>query len=176
MLFRLSIVLTLGILASTDARGQGMDVYQVKAVFLYNFAKFVEWPANSFKSSSDPIAICILGQDPFGSSLEDAIHGKTIECRAFVVRQIAGAPQARSCQILFIGSSEQKRFRAVLKELKTSGILTVGETEGFAAEYGVVNFKLEGGKIRLEINVGAAEQNRLRISSKLLSLAQIVKD
>jgi hypothetical protein len=157
------------------ALGQTTDEYQVKAAFLYNFAKFVEWPPQAFKSPTDPIAICILGEDPFGHALEDAVKGKTIEGRGFVVPRISEVRQADSCQILFVSSAERKRARAILAELRANGVLTVGETEGFAEAGGVINFKLEGGRLRLEINVDAAERAKLRLSSKLLSLAQIVK-
>ena len=149
--------------------------YQVKAFFLYNFARYVEWPPQSFKASNDPIVICILGQNPFGSALDQAIAGKLVEGRPFVVRQISDFPQSGTCHILFVNSSERKRFRIVAGKLKGSGVLTVGETHGFTADGGVINFKLEDGKVRFEIDVDAAVREHLRISSKLLSLAQIAK-
>jgi hypothetical protein len=170
----LSFSLALLALLATGVQAQNIDEYQVKAAFLYNFAKFVEWPPQAFKGPSDPITICVLGRNPFNSSLDAAVSGKTIESRAFVIQQVSNTHQAGQCQILFVSSSERKRVQSILEDLKSSGILTVGETEDFAAEGGVVTFKLEGGRVRLEINVNAAEQQRLRISSKLLSLAQIV--
>jgi hypothetical protein len=157
------------------AQGQPIDEYQVKAAFLYNFAKFVEWPAQTFKSSSEPIKVCVLGQDPFGPALAEAVSGKQIEGRALLVRNISDARQAGNCQILFVSSSERKRLPSIFVGIKAASILTVGEMEGFTAEGGVINFRLEDGRVRIEINVQAAEQGRLHISSKLLSLAQIVK-
>jgi len=157
------------------ARAQEIEEYQVKAAFLYNFAKFVEWPAQVFKTSQDPIVVCVLGQNPFGNALEEAIRGKSVEGRGFAFRQVADAEEASVCQILFVSSSEGKHFRALYPSLKQAGILTVGETQGFAANGGMINFKLDGGHVRFEINVGAAEHAQLQISSKLLSLAQIVK-
>jgi len=148
----------------------------VKAAFLYNFAKFVEWPAQNFKGSDDPIAICTLGQNPFGSMLEDAVKGKTLEGRAFVVRAIPDVRQASGCRILFISSTEQKHLQLILKSIKAPGILTVGETEGFAKNGGIINFKLEGGMVRFEINVVAAAKEGLQIRSNLLSLAEIVNE
>lgn len=169
-------VILAAVLRSPTARGQTVDEYQLKAAFLSNFAKFVEWPPETFSSPRDPIAICILGEDPFGDELRKAVNGKAIEDRKLVVRQVSGVRQASGCQILFVGSTERKRLRAVLAEIKGDGILTVGDTGNFAAEGGVINLKLEAGKIHLQVNVDAANRQRLRISSKLLSLAEIVRN
>jgi hypothetical protein len=167
--------LLLGFALASAASAQIIDEYQVKAAFLYNFAKFVEWPALTFKTDKDPVRICVLGQDPFGSALGDAVGGKTVLGRHFALSNISSAEQVTDCQILFISSSERKRLRSIFAELRTTGILTVGETEGFAAEGGIVNFKLADGRVHLEINVEAAGQAKLRINSSVLSLAQIVK-
>jgi hypothetical protein len=175
MAFLITRVLILEVLLAAVVHAQELDEYQVKAAFLYNFVKFVEWPPQTFKNPTDRIAICILGQDPFGGALDDAVKGKIFEGRAFVVPRISDVREASGCQILFVSASESKRARAVLAELKASSILTVGETEGFTTEGGVINFKLEEGRVRLRVNVEAAERAKLRISSKLLSLAQIVK-
>jgi hypothetical protein len=175
MTLRLVSLISLATLLAVCAGGQEIEEYQVKAAFLYNFAKFVEWPAQAFKTSQDPIVVCVLGQNPFGNALEEVIRGKSIEGRAFALRQVADAEEASVCQILFISSSEGKHFRALYPNLKPAGILTVGETQGFATNGGVINFKLDGGHVHFEINVGAAEHAQLQISSKLLSLAQIVK-
>ena len=148
-----------------------INEYQVKAFFLYNFARYVEWPSQSFKAASDPIVICILGQNPFGSALEQAIAGKVVEGRPFVVRQISDVEPGGNCRILFVNSSERKRFRSMAGILKGIGVLTVGEVQGFTADGGVINFKLQDGKVRFEINADAAEREHLHISSKLLSLA-----
>ncbi|MEO8125549.1 MAG: YfiR family protein [Bryobacteraceae bacterium] len=149
--------------------------YEVKAAFLYNFARFVEWPATAFSGPRDPIVICILGDNPFGDSLSDAIRGKELAGRSFAVRRISELPLKSRCQILFVTSAGMKLLRPAAGTLKSAPILTVGETPGFGYEGGVINFKLEDGRIRFEINVEAAEQAHLNISSKLLSLAQIVK-
>jgi hypothetical protein len=148
----------------------------VKAFFLYNFTRYVEWPSQKFNSPTDPIVICILGQNPFGNALEQAIHGKALEVsRTVVVRQISDIQPQCNCHILFVSASERKHFRSSTGVIRGSGILTVSETEGFAHDGGVINFRLEDGKVRFEINVDAAGQEQLRISSKLLSLARIVK-
>ena len=148
------------------------DEYQVKAAFLFNFAKFVEWPASAFKGPTDPIAICVLGRDPFGTALDDVVRNKTVANRGFVVREVSDAQQASNCQIVFVAASERKRFRSLLEELRGHSILTVGEADDFTASGGVINFKLKDARVRIEIDAGAAERARLRISSKLLSLAE----
>jgi hypothetical protein len=161
--------------ASVFPQSQEVSEYQIKAAFLYNFAKFVEWPAASFKDSNSPIAICVVGQNPFGAILEETVNGKKLEGRHFVVRNITADQLAGGCHILFVSSSERKHSRAILESIKTPGVLTVGEVDGFAMDGGVINFKLDGGKLRFEINPEAAAKEGLQIRSNLLSLAQIVK-
>jgi hypothetical protein len=172
------LALRLGMLIAllVAARGQVIDEYQVKAAFVYNFAKFVEWPAHSFTGPSAPIVICILGDDPFGSLLDIPVNGKLVEGRPLVVRRMSDVRHVKACQILFISSSERKRLASILAEVKLCGILTVGDMAGFAAEGGVITLQLEDGRVRFQVNMDAAEQQGLRISSKLLSLAQIVRD
>ncbi len=170
-----SLAVMLFAIAPAGLPGQSIDEYQVKAAFLYNFAKFVEWPQQAFNNPAEPISICIFGKNPFGQILDDTVRGKAVEGRAFVILKVSDFRQTGACKILFIGSSERKSIRLLLAQVKTSGILTVGETEGFAVEGGVVEFTSGEGKVRVDINVQAAEQGHLRISSKLLSLARIVK-
>jgi hypothetical protein len=162
-----------GVVFVAPAQGQMRDEYQVKAAFLYNFARFVEWPAEAFTSPADPIVICILGKDPFGHWLNEAIHGRSIDGRALTLRHIAAAGEAASCQIVFTGSSEPKRVWTALAGVRR--VLTVGEC-GDASEGGaIVNFVIEDGKVRFEINTDAAELGKVRISSRLLSLARLTK-
>jgi YfiR/HmsC-like len=170
------VVLVIGLARLAAAQGQTVDEYQVKAAFLYNFAKFVEWPAGEFKSPGDPIVICVLGRNPFGPLLEQAIMGKQIDGRSLLTREVSGIRECGGCNLLFIGASEKKRWPAVLESLKTDSVLTVGETVNFAAAGGIINFKRDAGKVSFEINVYAAQRARLKISSKLLSLAKIIKD
>jgi YfiR/HmsC-like len=174
MLTRLKFAIVLGATLGAGLQGQ-VNEYQVKAFFLYNFARYVDWPSESFKAAPDPIVICILGQNPFGNALEQATTGKVIEGRPIIIREVESIQPLSNCHILFVNSSERKRFRTMAATLKGSGVLTVGEAQGFTADGGVINFKLEDGKVRFEINVDAAGQEHLHISSKLLSLAQIVK-
>lgn len=158
------------------AQTQEASEYEVKALFLYNFAKFVVWPSNASRQLIDPMTICVLGEDPFGPVLDDAVRGKSIGSHKLVIRRFQAAQSAQGCQIAFISASEKKRLRAVLSTLSGGGVLTVGETEGFAAMGGVINLVLEGGRVHFEVNVDAAEHAGLKISSKLLNLAKIVRD
>jgi hypothetical protein len=149
--------------------------YQVKAAFLYNFAKFVEWPASSFKSNADPFRICVLGDDPFGGALQATLDGKKMQEHTTQIAHLSDVKEAGSCHIVFVSKSQKKNLHAVLGALRAVGILSVGETDDFAAGGGVIGFRLDDGRVRLEINLQAASQQQLQISSKLLSLAQIVK-
>ncbi len=175
---RLLSVAFLGILFSiaipNAAWAQAPTEYQVKAVFLFNFAKYIEWPATTTKSQ-EPIAIGVLGEDPFGDLLEKAIVGKTVNGRRLIILRITQVHEARDCQILFISSSERQRLRHLLDTLKGSSVLTVGDTEGFAQLGGMINFTLEENRVRFEINQDAAEKAGLKISSRLLSLAKIIR-
>jgi hypothetical protein len=169
------LLLLLGTALPVHAQAPAFDEYQVKAVFLYNFAKFVEWPPGTFANSNDPIGICVVGYNPFGAMLEDVVQGKKIGDRAFAVRRLPDTQQAGKCQILFIGAAEGKRTRVLLEALKGTGILTVGETGDFTALGGIICFKLEGTRVRVQVALETGERARLRISSKLLGLAEIVK-
>ena len=164
----------LGLLA-TAASGQTADEYHVKAAFLFNFAKFVDWPPQAFKTPEDPISICIVGKNPFGNTLHQAVSGQTVQGKSLAVRQIADLQQVSACHIVFVAASERKRLASILGEIKTSAVLTVGESENFTAEGGMINFRIEDGNVRLQINVNAAVQQQIHISSKLLGLAEIVQ-
>ena len=175
----LSLIFLLGaalqLRAQAPSPGPAFDEYQVKAAFLYNFAKFVEWPAGTFASPSDPIVICIVGENSFGSTLENMVQGKKIGDRAFVVRRLPDMLHPGKCQILFIGAAEWKRTPGWIEGLKGASILTVGEGDDFTALGGIIDFKLQGPRVRIQVDLEAAERSRLRISSKLLSLAEVVK-
>jgi hypothetical protein len=174
-----AIRLTAGLLATASPHllgaGPGIEEYQVKAAYLYNFAKFVDWPAAAFGSAASPISICIFGADSFGGALDEVVRGKTAGGRILVVRTLSDLAGAKGCHVLFISAATWKTHRAALGRLAGSGVLTVGEAPGFTAAGGIVGFKLEGRRVRFEINVDAARQAQLQISSKLLNLAEIVK-
>jgi hypothetical protein len=156
------------------AQAQSATEYQVKAAFLFNFAKFVEWPADAFSTADAPLQVCILGQDPFGRDFEQVIEDKTVNGHRLEVAHPDGVPQARACQILFIASSEKARLREILLGLKGACVLTVGDTPGFAQLGGIINFVLDENRVRFEINQKAAEQVHLKLSARLLTVAKLV--
>jgi hypothetical protein len=172
MLIRIMAIVLLGVAPVACAEEPVVEEYQVKGEFLLNFTKFVEWPAEAFKGPGDPIAICVLGKNPFGPGLERAAQGAVAANRRVSVRQISDGQQARECQIVFVSASERRRWRALLDVLRGRRVLTVGEWDGFLATGGMVAFKLEAEKVRMEISSEAADRAGLHISAKLLSLAQ----
>ena len=162
----------LAILLNT-ATAQFASEYQVKAAFLFNFAKFVEWPADAFTTADAPLQICVLGQDPFGNEFE-AIENKRVSGRRLKVVHPSGVPQAKACQIIFVASSEKQRVREILHSLRAASVLTVGDTLGFARMGGMINFVLEENRVRFEINVKASERARLKLSARLLTVAKLI--
>jgi len=147
--------------------------YDVKAAFLYKFAAFVEWPDLQSASYLD---ICISGQDPFGGALDRVIKGKSVNGREFLIRRLRRDEEAGECQILFISSSERKHLRAILGRLQRTPVLTVGDVAGFCESGGAVNLTVANHRVQLEINPGALEHARLQLSSRLMSLARIVRN
>lgn len=170
----LLLALTCGVL-HTRVQGQAANEYQVKAAFLYNFVKFVEWPAEAF-SSGGPLVIGVVGNDPFGSALDQAISGKNVSGRQLIIRRFKVGQDLRACHILFISSSEQNRLAQIIHSLRGASVLTVGEMGQFNQQGGIINFIMEASKVRFEINAGMAEQSGLKISSKLLALAKAVRN
>jgi uncharacterized protein DUF4154 len=161
---------------TTSTPAQSPTEYEVKAVFLYNFAKFVEWPPDPPADVSDPFVIGIVGRDPFGDALEQTLRRKTLNGRPLAIKRFKDRQAARGCRVLFISASERKHLNALLTSLHGDPVLTVGDNESFAKAGGVIAFTLEDNRVRFEINVDAAQRAGLRISSKLLSLAKIVRE
>ena len=145
--------------------------YQVKAAFIYNFMKYVDWPES--EETPQGISLGILGKDSFDDAL-DVIKGKMAKGRRVVVVRPHGVENARRCDVLFIGESERGRLPHILKSLQDAPVLTVADQEGFCEAGGMINMITEKNKIRLEINVTAARKAGLRLSSKLLKLARTV--
>jgi hypothetical protein len=176
-LFRVQVlsVVLLAVMSGGLASADEVDEYHLKAAFLYNFAQFVEWPAEAFKSADEQIGLCVLGENPFGSALNQAVKGKTAAGRKFAVREISEPKEAGRCHILFVAGSESGRVKPVLAELKGRNVLTVGETEDFAAAGGVITFRLKATRVRFGIDIQAASSANLKISSKLLMLADNTK-
>jgi len=174
-MFGLLTMLVMGVTTS-GAQTLGPREYQIKAAFLYNFAKFIEWPPEAFPSTNTAINLCILGEDPFGDDLEQTVQDKVINGRAMVVQRLKGVQGLKGCHVLFVSASEQKRVSQILESLKGQSVLTVSEMERFAAIGGMINFTLQENKVRFEINVDVTERAGLKVSSKLLKLATIIRD
>src|SRR6267154_258080 len=152
--------------------------YLIKAGFIYNFAKFVEWPTTAFAQPDSPIIIGILGTDPFGQLIDRIVENKKIGARGFVVKRLkwgTDLKDLKECIIMFVGASERAHIDELMQIVKTLPILTVGETPGFAERGGVIRFVLEDNRVRFEINVDAAHEADLTISSRLLTLARIIQ-
>jgi hypothetical protein len=160
--------------SAQEPRREAALEYEVKAAFLYKFAKFVEWPEDAPVADRPAVVIGVLGVDPFGEALDAAVRGKTVNGRALSVRRFAELRDLEPCQILFVSASEGRRLPEILTRLGGSPVLTVGEPETFTRDGGIVRLVTEDNKVRFEINVDAAEHAGLRISSKLLALARIV--
>jgi hypothetical protein len=153
--------------------------YQVKAAFLFNFAKFIDWPEKSFPDARSPFVICVVGRDPFGNALDGYLYGKTIGSRTVEIDRFAtpGAMVvARRCQMAFISSSEQGRFRDVIASFQGQNTLLIGDADGFASCGGAIEFLIEQDHVRFAINPEAADRADLKVSSKLLALAEIIHD
>jgi len=161
------------LLYSNTARAQEKSEYDVKAAFLMNFTKFVEWPASAFRDEASPLTICVLGDDPFGAALDRAVTGETAGGRRLAVLRIRRSPAPQTCQVLFVSSSE-KNPAEVLEGLEP-GVLTVGDHEGFLKQGGIIAFVLQARHVRFDINRQAAARAALNISSRLLSVARKVQ-
>ena len=147
--------------------------YPVKLAFLYNFTKFVEWPANSYSDTGAPLVICVVGDDPFSPELERQLDTKTVEGHEVEIRKLKPTDNLNVCHIVFIPATAKEQEARIVKELAGSSTLTVGETNGFEALGGIIDFIVEGNKIHIEVNLLAADRAGLKISSKLLSIAKI---
>lgn len=154
----------------------GPTEYQVKAAFLLNFAKFIDWPESSFASPQAPFSICILGADPFGAEIDETLHGQTLDGRAVIVQRLRDATGLRRCQVGFISASEKSHLADIFQAVRGAHVLLVGESPGFASAGGAIQFQLRDNRVRFSINPEAAERAGLRVSSKLLSLATIAHD
>jgi hypothetical protein len=158
--------------AQTEAPGE----YQLKAAFLFNFAKFIDWPAASFPSPQSPFSICILGTDPFGHAMDDVLRDKSVDNRPVAISRLKNVAQAKQCHMVFVSQSETAHLADVIQQLRGAGVLLVGESDGFAAAGGMIQFTREDNHVRFLINPDAADRAGLKVSSKLLSLARVVHD
>lgn len=169
--FRLAGFILMGLMS---AAGQSTDEeYQLKGAFINSIAKFVEWPAGTFAAPGDPLLGCIFGESPIGSALQQAARDREINGRKLAIRSIPDAQQTSGCSFVFVSSAAEKIWRATLSKARLSGILTIGESD--VLDGVIVNLKRDGDKIRIQIDLDAAKRGKIQISSRLLSLAEIVK-
>jgi hypothetical protein len=175
--FKLALIWRITILACTCSAawaGTAPSEYQVKAVFLFNFAHFVDWPVDAFGQPDAPFAVCVLGEDPFGSTLDDIVRGETINQHPFAIKRLRDLRDIGDCKILFIARSELSRLDEILPALKGRSILTVSEADGLERRGVMIRLLTENNRIRLRIDLAAARAGNLTISSNLLRPAEIV--
>jgi uncharacterized protein DUF4154 len=160
--------------SATLAQSAPDPEYQLKAVFLFHFAQFVEWPASAFPNSQTPLVIGILGEDPFGPYLDETVRGEMVNDRPLVVRRYRSVEEITTCHILFISRREDRRLRGILDSLRGRSVLTVSDADRFATLGGMIRFVTDHKRIRFRINLEAARAASLTLSSKLLRPAEIV--
>lgn len=156
------------------APAQSAEEHEVKAAFLYNFVKFVEWPGEVFPASDSPLILCVLGEAGFRHTLSAMVEGRQIRNHQITVQEVTHVGDAADCHVLFLSRSEDRHLPEILETVCGTHVLTVGEASGFVARGGMIGFLIEGSKVRFEINNDAAEQCGLQISSQLLKLARSV--
>jgi len=150
------------------------EEYRVKAAFIFHFAQLVDWPAEKATGTDNSLVLCTLGEDPFQGLLEGTVAGKAIGDRILRVRHLGPPEDLQACQIVFFGRAQSKRIPTLVSTLHQAPVLTVGETAGFLDAGGMIDFLLEDNKVRFEVNLDAAESADLKISSRLLVLAERV--
>lgn len=172
------IALGMGLLTplcrSAVADAQAISEYQVKAAYLYSFAKFVEWPAGTFKNAMDPIRLCILNDKSFQAQLNQIAENRQIAGHPVLVTLVQDGKQSRGCQELFISSSQSRETMQIVDSLRGASVLTVGETDDFVEQGGIINFVVFGEHVQFQVNQKAATQAGLHMSSQLLSVAKRV--
>lgn len=178
-----SLFLTAGGVSEARADpGQGLEnlpaplrEYLIKAAFLYNFARFTRWPSDAFQGASSPLRLCILGKDPFGPTLE-TIAKKKVAKRRIVISHLVWAEDAPECHVLFISASAHGRLGELFKLLDGKPVLTVSDEPGIVRSGSVIGLEIVDRKVRFRVNVDAAEGAGLKLSSRLLNLAIIVRN
>lgn len=168
-------VLALSSSLSSGAEGAATREYQLKAAFLYNFAKFIQWPAHRFGAANSPIVLGVFGKNPFGAELANVVEDRTINGREMVVRSVQSVAALGAVHVLFVSETDDSRLGELDVALRGVSVLTVGESEAFVRHGGIIRFVLEGDKLRFQINMEGADRAGLKISSQLQKLAQTVQ-
>ena len=149
--------------------------YEVKAAYLYNFGRFVEWPEKAAANQGGPFTVCVLGQDPFGPSLDATLAGETIGGKTIVAKRISGAEASGNCEILFLSLTDDSQLNKIIADLDKKAVLTVSDMPQFVKRGGMIQFVLEGKKVRFEVNLTATQHAGLTLSSELLKVATAVR-
>ena len=159
-----------------SSQSSGTSGYEVKSAFLFNFAKYIDWPTTSFANPQSPFSICVLGRDPFGNILDETLLGKVVDGRPLLIQRLKDKTGARSCQLVFVSSSESAHLPEIFASVQGANVLLIGETAGFAVLGGTIEFTLNDDHVGFAINTDAVNRSGLKFSSKLLALAKIVHD
>ena len=172
-----AIAIAWGLLAVPVMRAQSAKPpdYEVKAAYLYNFGRFVEWPAKVTAAKTGAFSICVLGEDPFGPALDATLAGERIGNQKVVARRISSPHESVDCQILFISTSEASRLNKIIDSLDKTAVLTVSDIPQFSQHRGMIQLVLEGSRIRFEVNLTATQRAGLTLSSELLKVATAVR-
>ncbi len=146
--------------------------YDIKAAFLYNFIKFVEWPPKAFANDNSPIVVAILGDDPFGKTLDKIVSDKTVEGRKIVIKRYKKLSELENCHVLFVCISEKRQIEKILEKVKDWNSLTVGDMEKFTQYGGIINFTVDSNRVGFEINLEAGSQSRPQNQFKASKIGQ----
>ena len=170
-------ILAAGLLlcALVKAQAPPPTEYEVQAAYLSNFGRFVEWPARAAANERDPFYVCVLGQDPFGPLLDAALKGENIGGAPMAARRVTSAVDAANCRIVFVNSTKDSELKGILATLRNSNALTVSDTFDFTRQGGMIQFVLDGNRVRFEINLAAAQRAGLVLSSQLLKVAVAIR-
>ena len=172
-----TILLAIGIitfLIQGSAQAQSEWELKLKAAFLFNIAKFVEWPAKAFPSDGPPFKLCIFGKDPFSSLIDDAFEGRSVKGRSIRVERPGSIQGSKGCHLFFISTSEGSKVSRMLERLHSNNALTVSEIDGFARSGGIIEFYKKENNLKIEVNQKVAKQASLKVSSKLLRIGKVV--
>ena len=165
--------LALVIFAALSLKAQNLSEYHVKAAFMVNFTKFTDWPGNAFESPQAPLNICILGEDPFGTVIDQLAEGEVIKGHRIVILRAKALPLPRTCHVLFLSRSE-RNIGPILMKLGP-GVLTVSDRERFLLEGGMIAMAVEGDHVRFDVNQRAALRASLTVNARLLNVARRVE-
>jgi hypothetical protein len=169
-----ALVLTLSLSTAPTGAQTKPTEFDVKAAYLYNFAKFVQWPADAARRDARTFTVCVIGEDPFGAVLDRVVAGGSISGRTVVTRRVASAQDARACHILFLGGMDERRAIETLDLLGRADVLTVSDLPAFTQRGGMIQFVVQGARVRFEVNLDRARDAGLMLSSELLRVALAV--